>query len=501
MLRKKITFLSFALLIVFGCTPDRGTYNHVKLNEVEISGINSEEPYEVNRFNELSIPVDLEFKNGDDGTDFEYLWYMYIIGNEKIDTIGREKDLKYKFNELPGNYSIVYKVTDKKHDVYYHKNLNVRVINTIDEGFLILGAVDDSVHLSMVNKEGILSTDMYYGMRGKHLAPNPEKIFHFIPGNAGGYTGREYITVTYDGGKASLFDPINFIDVATEKDMFVLAPITYNIMGYNAGGGHDILINDHKIHTRRYYVPYNAEVSSDEKGYKASTISLSGGGYLHCIYDTMNRRFLTLNSGGSEATTMTLTKKSKPFAIENVQKDLIAGYCNASGFSSALMRDDNGALSILDYILRLESEVTKMQFVKEIPVASESPINSAKQIVFAAKDNVNFMLYFRENDSQIYLYDIMGSVDQESGQAIHDYKIMDINSNGGNYKIDKIFAAENRFAIAYTDNNATGKMRCGIVIFDVVPDSNIITLVEQHRYNNVTERIADIAYKFSTIKK
>lgn len=212
---KNIAILEICFLLwLTGCTPDHGNYDYTELNEVSIDSI--QEEYTVNRFSNLKIEPELKFSLGENA-DFRYLWYMYQNTSDKIDTLSHDRNLNKKISSLPGTYILVYKVFDTDMEVYYNKRTEVIVKDVLSEGILILGMVNDSAEISMVNTEGVVSTQIHKGFTGRHLGIKPESIWHFIPSNPGNYTGREYVTVVYDGGKAALFDPLNFIKVMDEK--------------------------------------------------------------------------------------------------------------------------------------------------------------------------------------------------------------------------------------------------------------------------------------------
>ena len=486
---KYIEILVLALgLWLSGCTPDHGNYDYTKLNEVTIDSIHEE--YTVNRFGNLSIEPELKFALGEN-EDFKYLWYLYQNTDKKIDTLSRQRNLDVKISALPGTYALVYKVFDTDMNVYYYKRTDVTVKDVLSEGVLVLGLVGDSLNISMVNTEGVVSKDIHKGFTGRYLGIKPESIWHFIPSNPGNYTGREYVTVVYDEGKAALFDPLNFVKVMDEKKMFVLDPGTIRIEGYHPNyGGADYLVNNGRLHHRRYYLEYNIAVTGD---YYLSTVPV--GGYnsqgrtdLIAFYDKQGQRFVTMNdASGTSMEVMQINKApNPPFQPGDVGLDIVYVYNPGNGWCKGIFVDrDTRELYLLQFQLMTAQGITKMKPQGKQAIAPEARLNRASAMLMSDKDESHLIFAL---DGEIWLYNV------NSGE---ETPVLDFNRGNGKCEIVKLMLQGEELIVALNDRNATERGG-GIRILEVGTLGGSVTLTEKADgiFPGLADKVVDIAYKF-----
>lgn len=487
--RMKVYSIIIGLCLSFwmpGCTPDNGNYDYIKLNEATIGGI--AEDYVVNRFANLKIEPDLTFSQKE-GENFRYLWYLFQNTSEKIDTLGYSRNLDAKVSVLPGDYALMFKVFDTEMGVYYYKRTDITVKDVLSEGILILGSVDDSVNISMVNTEGVVSKNIYKGFTGKYLGKNPESIWHFIPANSGGYIGREYVTVVYDGGQAALFDPLNFIKVLEGPQMFAITPDVVKIEGYQPVYGRaDYLINHGKLHHRWYYLEYNVAVEGD---YYLSKVPVGGFNRtddLICFYDEAGRRFITMDDvTGTAMKDIQVYKTPNPaFDPSDVGLDIVYVF-NTDGWCTGFFRDpDSKTMYLLDFQLRINSNITKISPKGKKPIPAEAKLNNAKVMLMHESDQGN--LIFAQAGA-LWLYDIYSSEEK---------LLIDFNRDGSNFEVVKLMLhGEDEIVVALNDQDKQsdgGEVR----ILQTGLLGGVITLNEKAggRYDKLTDRIVDIAYKF-----
>lgn len=486
---KYIEILAMGVWIwLSGCTPDHGNYDYTKLNEVTIDSVHAE--YTVNSFGNLKIVPELKFALGE-SKEFQYLWYLYQNTSGEIDTLSRERNLDVQMKVLPGTYALVYKVFDTQMDVYYYKRSDIIVKDVFSEGFLVLGLVGDSLNISMVNTEGVVTKDIHKGFTGRYLGVKPESIWHFIPSNPGNYTGREYVTVVYDEGKAALFDPLNFIQVMDEKKMFVMDPGTIRIEGYHPGyGGADYLINHGKLHHRRYYLEYNIAVTGD---YYLSTVPVgrynaSAQTDLIAFYDLQGQRFVTMNdASGTSMEVMQVNKApNPPFEPGNVGLDIVYVYNPGIGWCKGIFMDrDTREMYLLEFQLMMAKGITKMRPQGKTAIAADAKLNLASAMVMSDKDDQHLIFAV---DGAIWLYDVNSGAET---------RVIDFNQQGGDFEIVKLMLHEDDLIVALNDRNATERGG-GIRVLEVSTLGGSITLTPKANANfgGLTDKVVDIAYKF-----
>ncbi len=151
----KILFL-LALMVgtVSSCSEDLGNYDYKDLPEVEIEGIQTS--VTALAFQNLSISVDLKGLQADEGR-YEYEW-MAIKQFEpegedepREEVIATTKDLNEFIVLAPGPYKLLYTVTDKQLDVFYQKQVDLSVITTTSEGWVVLSSENGDVRLDMIS--------------------------------------------------------------------------------------------------------------------------------------------------------------------------------------------------------------------------------------------------------------------------------------------------------------------------------------------------------------
>lgn len=143
-----ICILAGTLVGAVSCYKDKGNYSYHDINEVSFSQIDTASGYAV--FIGDSLKISPKLNESKPGTDYTYEWSFF--DNIKGDRIlSREKDLKIKVNEIPGTYSLQYRVVDKSNGRLFHVRTNVTVRTAVYEGYLVLNNVDGKSRLDMLS--------------------------------------------------------------------------------------------------------------------------------------------------------------------------------------------------------------------------------------------------------------------------------------------------------------------------------------------------------------
>ena len=102
-----------ALTLFQSCYEDEGNYEYTELPAIEVEGV--ETLYSKRRLMD-SLNIDVTINTEYRADELKYTWFMYntldvnYIDAVKVDTIYREKDLRYLVSEEPGNYVLTLKV-------------------------------------------------------------------------------------------------------------------------------------------------------------------------------------------------------------------------------------------------------------------------------------------------------------------------------------------------------------------------------------------------------
>jgi len=170
---KYILWLALITPILFSCTEDKGNYDYIDLNEVEIDGIEDDylRLYEGNLIIEPEISQTLH----SDESSLEYLW---TIVNENlyvadIDTLSKEKNLDYQNIQLnKGKYILRLKVTDVSQDLYWDFQSSLKVA-TFPDGLQILSNTNGNAQFSVLRSEDSYDYEAYKFVNNEYAGKNP----------------------------------------------------------------------------------------------------------------------------------------------------------------------------------------------------------------------------------------------------------------------------------------------------------------------------------------
>lgn len=156
---KNILYIILLLgaLGLFSCVEDKGSYEHLPVNEITVSGL--EKSYSVLAgITELEInPIVEGTIFGKDDSNYEYTWYVCEskIGTSehKHTVIGNEKKLKTTVTLNPGTYKLYLIVKDLITDMeWIISDMSLTVTTSLARGFYVLGEdVDGGVAMDFLS--------------------------------------------------------------------------------------------------------------------------------------------------------------------------------------------------------------------------------------------------------------------------------------------------------------------------------------------------------------
>lgn len=151
-----LLLFSAQLSCLLSCYKDEGNYDYKDINKISFSGIDPNATVPVFIGDTLSITpvVNSSMPNGN---NYSYEWSLFREGvGEKI--VSGEKNLKIRINELPGTYTVQYRVTDNGTGVLFHTNTTLLVRTNVYEGYMVLSNVEGKSRLDMLSYDGIAGT-------------------------------------------------------------------------------------------------------------------------------------------------------------------------------------------------------------------------------------------------------------------------------------------------------------------------------------------------------
>ena len=198
-----------ALVFFQSCYEDEGNYDYTELSAIEIDGMES--MYNKRRLMDslnISVTVNTEF----DADDLKYTWFIFNSGDVnyidavKVDTISREKDLKYLVAEEPGNYVLTLQVQNVENQYAVYKSTTLSVGSEFSQGVYILKETEDgNTDLDFCSETKEMARDIFAVMKGGTLRGKPQILSQMMahPYIEPGTTNRTYgialgITTTED---------------------------------------------------------------------------------------------------------------------------------------------------------------------------------------------------------------------------------------------------------------------------------------------------------------
>lgn len=133
------------------CYKDKGNYSYQPVNELAVAQFDTVKGYVAYYGDSLKIDPVISGTIDKNGTgNYSYEW-SYQVPSYAITVLSTQKNLRYKIDMLPGNYSLRLKVTDNTSGVLYHVRTNLQVSTKVYEGYLVLNEVAGKSRLDMLS--------------------------------------------------------------------------------------------------------------------------------------------------------------------------------------------------------------------------------------------------------------------------------------------------------------------------------------------------------------
>lgn len=148
---KSILFPLFSVFVLLfpSCYGDKGNYDYVKLNDINIV---FDDAITTLIRDSLKIDPQITGRNGYDKGKYTYEWSVYSATDEQEPVvIGTLPQLAYYVSLQPGKYKLVFTVQEKDAEIFYRKISDLEVKTTTTLGWLVLCSEEGRVRLDMMS--------------------------------------------------------------------------------------------------------------------------------------------------------------------------------------------------------------------------------------------------------------------------------------------------------------------------------------------------------------
>ena len=157
-------FLFIPLMInLAACYDDMGNYDYTDLPDIDIK---IQDTVYATQFKTLELTADVDLNDAPE-SDYEFNWRIWsndIGGVWEQKEIGNSRNLTYEVAEVPGSYTLVLTVTNKKTEVQTYKQIYLAVQGSITEGWMVLqereGKTDFDLIMSPYFSNRVENTDI-----------------------------------------------------------------------------------------------------------------------------------------------------------------------------------------------------------------------------------------------------------------------------------------------------------------------------------------------------
>ena len=166
-MRKIISWCCIITLsLLASCSKDLGNYHYHDVNMVTIANFDTVRGYSTLFNDTLSLsPKLVSSQNINNDTAYTYKWtyrLSSVLSSSADSLLSTSKNLNVVVKLNPGNYTLMYKVTDKSTGIEFHVKTNLLVSTAVFEGYVVLSDVAGKSRLDMLSYNKTLNTFTQY---------------------------------------------------------------------------------------------------------------------------------------------------------------------------------------------------------------------------------------------------------------------------------------------------------------------------------------------------
>jgi len=449
---RSFLFVSF-FLTFFSCKKDLGNYDYTELNTLEeITGL----PEEVSSIygKNLKITPQIKFTQDPsfDESKYSFEW-TYIgpngLGGSKLFTLANTRNLDLIMQVVAGTYGAYYTITEKNSGVKYSNRFTLKVVNEINEGWLMMNEVNGKARVDMLSLNASNNFDLIIDLlaaTGSELKLQGKPIMTYTY-NTGVLIGPDAISYGIyfgtDQGTTKV-DPNTFKWTRTmglSYEMFGDVPPGFyaDLIRQKQGGAAYMIGKGNAYYYERalniyYSAPINY-ITAEQKSFEVEPFIASdpvSAIAISIFYDKTNRRFVRHSGSAVTSTTIPDPDPAQKLFSFNTGMDLVYMRWipfNGGEVFSVLKSPVNNKR----YLARFNPSNNAQSYYSEI-VATD--FSSAEFYAI----NPEFGYIFYAVGSKIYQYDMV-------------YKTTKLMANLGAKKISYFDFYEFKRASKYTGGN------------------------------------------------
>ncbi|WP_167021591.1 PKD-like family lipoprotein [Chitinophaga sp. Cy-1792] len=404
------------ILAMTSCYKDKGNYDYINVNKVNISGIDTTYNIVLGVPFRISPTVTGTMPGMDDTSKYSYEWFFAPNIGDAIATgtrydISKEHDLTQLPGMKVGDYVGHFRATDKATGISSYKAFKLRIVTGVYEGWLLLNDINGKARLDMLSKvdtgwrfmpDVLASVSSHLLLDGKPISVDLITLKSTT------------IYITTDKGSNKI-DPENFdwnetMTLASDMGNKLPSPGFYAARFYRVPSGSMMVGVDSNAY---YYYSTNFLNYTSRINFvrtEGKYFAVGGVGYgtsflaPNVIYDNTNRRFLLQAPGGSACQVMA-DPGARNFHYQDPTKRLVHIESNSyeGGDIFALLREDKtniNCIAVLNTSGTTTSVSVKLQLYDTITGAPD--LNKAT--AFAVSPIFGSLLY--AVDGKVYSYDL-----------------------------------------------------------------------------------------------
>lgn len=465
--------------VAMACTEDKGNYDYTPLNDLSISGIESE--YLIERDSQLVIPVTITADEDFQESRYDYLWYVWRVNNAADpDTLSWEKDLNVTISVVPGDYDLRYIVTDKNTDISYTYRTSLTVIDSYSKGVMALSNAGGQADVTFINAVNTLTPHVYVEANGESAGNNPLGIYYI---GGGEFVAPLVAIATAEGTKVA--NPADFSEFMDFSELFYFAPepgIMQCLCKSNWGYDEYVIV-DGKVYKRRLsfvenlYQPYDPQVKGD---YYATPFSMYEASNAF-FYDKKGQRFIYNNYG----VVIPVEASSGAFNAADMQMDMIYGFALDDNLR-AVMEDNVGQR----YMISATKTVTYSEDYTETYIRV-TPISMLPMEGEGTADASAFAMSTRDLGFLYYAYgNKIACISTVTGNILSVYEGFAAGQQVDYIEFDR---TENTDRLWVGVSDGSGAAESGSIYFLKMASDGSLT--EEVHFENVCGKVVDFEYK------
>lgn len=463
---------------LYSCVKDNSNIELQDINEVQINGL--QDTVIVSMGDILKLNPQLQSAHTS-ASSYDYLWYAYTTNQQhEADTLAKEKDLREEIKMVPGSYTLVFRITDKKNAIFYKHTSTMIVVNDYTPGMMILGETNGIADFHFLNTaNNKFFENVYLSSNNQELlGKNPVSISYYpqvyqMPA--------EVLILCKDYRGGVFADPITFERKRDLRNSFYV-----NLTGTSDLNIHRYVEKSNNI--QDYIIidglPYNRAVNSGDLLFKPAML---GNFYLSPVvfsqlssrpafFDLQAKRFMAHNNTMGSLNTFLTNTNTNIIDPNKVDLDpLYAGVVNENEYFGLFKTPNQNEY----YILRMNINSLRLEF-SAIEKYHMQAVEIDKATTFASSPVLSNYLFYSAG-GKCYVYNVLS----RSGGLLFDM--------GPNYSIDMLKMDGVELKVAFRNSSSPNK-KAGFATYEISTQGGI--RANQSRImEGLFDKIVDITNK------